>query len=348
MNAAADSLPSRRRLVFAALTTAVVVAAVFTALLPGLRQKRLIDEIEANGGRVELETIFPEWLETALASILGDRHQRMYGRIQWVHVKGDWFDDYRMAQADGFRNATHVALGSTSLSKAGFALLVPNENLEHLWLSAPAIDGDWAGHFPAISSLRLLGVIGLLPPFSVVRVDLRFPNLKHLYLLDCRVDGGGLKQVASLPMLEHFCLQRSEIEEADFVHLAGHSRLKILELGESSVGDAAMSHLARCPNLAMLLLHDTRVSDQGMEALAKGRALRWLDLTRTSVTTAGVQALAELPGLYRLVLADTSVTEDVVPVLLGMPALESVDLDGTAVSREERERLKHELELRSP
>ncbi|MEX1096351.1 MAG: hypothetical protein WED34_09900 [Planctomycetales bacterium] len=338
MTAPADSHTPRQRLVFAALTTIIIIAAVAAALLPGFRQKALVDEIEAHGGLISIESAFPEWLDRALTHVVGHRHNRMFGQMKWVIVVGDWFDDRRMAQANRFQGAETVILSDTAITADGLSRLVQNSALRSLGFHKTSAGSPTLRDLPAIPDLELL-MITMTGPMDGSRLAARFPKLERLSLIQCDVTAADLREIRALRSLSVLLVEHSNVDDAGFSHLALHPRLERVQVKRSSFGDAGLAHIATCANLTWLDLSETSISDVGVTRLAQTKSLEDLELSGTNVTSRGVQALAELPKLRYLGLERTRVTDDVVPVLKSMP-IEYVDIRGTTLSAQAADRLQ--------
>jgi len=129
------------------------------------------------------------------------------------------------------------------------------------------------------------------------------PELKTVYVSDCKVTDAGLAHLRRLTGIQELRLAALDgVTDAGLEHLAGLPNLASLDLSTlEQLTEAGLRHLGALPRLRSLHLAGPVITDEGVAHLVR---LRHLETVRFSarLTAAGLARLRDLPKLKELEL----------------------------------------------
>ncbi len=166
-------------------------------------------------------------------------------------------------------------------------------------------------HVAKLSPLKKLSTIWFLHT-AITNKSLRqlatMPSLQHLVLKKTDITDGGLVHLSDLKDLRTLLLP-SEITDNGLEELAKLERLLHLDISNTKVTDKGLEFVGGMSNLQTLCLNDTAVGDNGLKHLSNLSNLRTLYLSGTKVTDKGIANLEKLTNLDYLEIRDNSVTD---------------------------------------
>jgi len=164
-------------------------------------------------------------------------------------------------------------------------------------------------------------------PFEDVHVSKLAPlkRLSTIWFLHTAITNKSLRQLGTMPSLQHLILKKTDITDGGLVHLRDLKDLKTLLL-PSEITDNGLEELANLSNILHLDISNTKVTDKGLEFVATMSNLQTLCLNDTAVGDAGLKHLAKLEGLRTLYLSGTKVSDKGLSNLESLKSLEYLEI----------------------
>ncbi len=243
-----------------------------------LEKRNLYDDVEQTQKLFE-----PNWSLTKKGVVTGDQERRC------LVIVGDAKDNQAVnAQRDALEMMTHMLYGSVAVS---------GRNVKYL-------------HQPFFDALSKQSKLRRIILFNAADEDVakfsHLPQLKQLFLRDCRLAGDSFKIFDTLPQLEHIVLQRcAGIKPENLKTLERVKRLKIVEYNKGRLDRNHLKALAALP-IKSLGLKDSSYPVGSLSELMKSRSLISLDLQNTGVSDVDAHYLARVPLLHTVKLTDCS------------------------------------------
>lgn len=245
------------------------------------RQRRAVEEIEANGGDVEFVGRDQAGPETLLPRITR----------RWLHT--DYFDE-----------VCGVWFADPATTDADFASIrsLPNlPRLQSLVVVGTTMTGEGFGGVPGLEGLTFLVLErNRLTDRGLAHLE-KMEALADLALGEKRVTDAGIAHLRNLTKLERLRLGGTQITDAGLRHLSRLAALELLGLQFTPVTDAGLTQLRGLSRLEVLYLDGTGVTDEGLKHLHGLTALYEVGLRGTGVTKAGVAGLQKVLPRCRVV-----------------------------------------------
>jgi hypothetical protein len=181
-------------------------------------------------------------------------------------------------------------------------------------------------------------------PFEDAHVARLAPlkKLSTIWFLHTAITNKSLRQLATMPALQHLVLKKTDITDGGLVHLRDLKELKTLLL-PSEITDNGLEELANLDNLLHLDISNTKVSDKGLEFVATMSNLQTLCLNDTVVGDSGLKHLSNLASLRTLYLSGTKVSDKGLPNLEKLTALDYLEIRDNSVTDAGLQRLRTAL-----
>lgn len=144
---------------------------------------------------------------------------------------------------------------------------------------------------------------------QLLREIMKLPELRALYLGNCRLTDTDVLSLQPPPHLTRISLDYNPVSDQSVRHLARSTNLESIDLRGCAISNESLRFLGQCSALWQLNLDDTFVSDTGLMALSRSTSLKVLGLRDTQVSDAGIPYLQDLKRLVRLELDGTSVSQ---------------------------------------
>jgi hypothetical protein len=120
------------------------------------------------------------------------------------------------------------------------------------------------------------------------------PELEVLRLSGNPITGQGLEHLDRFPRLKQLDVLSCRVTDEGVWHLSlAAPQLERLDLGMTDISNAGLRHLERLEKLRELDLFGTAINDEAVPALTRMRSLRSIDLNYSNFTDEGVQELID-------------------------------------------------------
>jgi hypothetical protein len=258
-----------RRFRFAlAVLTLLGLAAAFIVWRGG-RERRLIAEIESQGGQVFVDSSDPYVID-----LLERLHGDDSSRDRDVFLDGPRFDDQWLQQhsyLDGLQ-IRQLVVRYSGLSPGSFAALLREHGFESFTARGPSVTDE---------EVRLLAA----------HDDLIGLDLEHTRVGDAALAAIGPER------LERVMLGKTEVTVSGLGVFRGSNKLQGIGLDGRQLTPECVAILATCPNLDLVRLIGPEVDDAALQRLVSLTTLRTVYLESTQVAPEGIDAFkAALPA----------------------------------------------------
>jgi hypothetical protein len=207
--------------------------------------------------------------------------------------------------------ARSLTIRTSELSADDVQCLPSLFRLEYLHVYSSAVQDSWLAHIGQLSSLRNLSLKCPNVTDAGIAHLTELPALDTLVVLDGKIKGWGVGELAGNHSLRTLSLSDLPLEDQSFSRgIRKFARTRLRSLG-----------VIRCP-----------ISNRSLVAIANIESLTTLSVSATNLTDAGLKDLSSLPRLKRLHLSSTRISDVGVVELLSFPALTEVTLSGTDVT----------------
>ena len=196
----------------------------------------------------------------------GFRHLRGLEHLEILDCDPKKDADLALEHIGKLRGLRKLGLGG-SISDTGLLALRPLAALQHLGLSATAVQGHTFQDLPNLGSLKILELEDTHVDDEGLGKLVGSKNLEELYLAGSKVTDGGLAGLKRFPSLKMLSLCRTKVSGAGLKHLADLRQLTRLDLSETGVTDTDVSAIGAIKSLRTLLLKKTKISKAGIEQL---------------------------------------------------------------------------------
>jgi internalin A len=367
---------SLRTLLVFMLLASIGLAWLGNTLLRVRKQRAIVTQIEAAGGRVFYDyqvgwTAKPRDPPGPkfLRYLLGDDS---FAQVVWVDTWGSLGSTTSGEDSDLERLAGLPELNSLSLHSAGFTdegipHILNLVSLRQLALHDTRITNGGLERLSAhqsLSGLRLYGatvtdetMLGVGQLSKLERLTLRrtsvtsdgikvvgnLAQLRELKIYEGPAIGDdGMEHLKGLTELESFESIKTGISDRGLASLQGNQRLSVLRLDSCAITDEGLMSLDAFPNLRMLSVQRNKLSDEGIAHLRGLDLLEQLFLDGTSVTDAGLVTIARLENLKLLSVHSTPLTDEGIVHLRTLKHLEHLSV-GPNVTLAGAQKLKASL-----
>ena len=345
-----------RTLLLLVAVAGVVFGSVGRELHHGLRQKRVIEDVQRRGGLVQLRAR-KSMVSGVLRRIWSDEYSADVYKVFWGPRSEEELD-----LLHGLTELTQLSLSGTTVTDAALGRLVGLRQLHELGLSEAAITEQVLKPLAQLPSLRrlylqncsgvtadtILAIQGANPYLYVeVHPNQRFLPTHNLPQTESLTLTGPLTTDAMLAaslkdarILTQLRLHNCGVTDEGLRSLRGLAQLTSLDLlGNGPVAstggqftDQGLEHIGQLSNLTHLSVWNCQLTDQGVHSIGRLTKLDFLELNSGHITDAGLRHLRPLQSLKWLYLHDTAITDEGMCELQGLKKLRLVSLNRARVT----------------
>jgi hypothetical protein len=318
----------RLRTLMLAVTAVAIVCGLFVS--PAMRQRRIVHEINANGGQVYYD------------------HEPQFFLARWPEE--NWFD--RTFGFDFRHTATGVRPGYES-SNGNLRRATELPHLESIDLSNSDVHDSDLSEISGLSGLKELDI-------NLLGFEFSMGILHQAEQRDPHLTPASMRYLDGLTKMEKLSLEsRSCMTDDQMKYLAKMTSLRVLDLRGTSVtavglaqlkcqptlqeldvwacrdiDDAAMNLISDFKSLRALRIGLSKVTDKGLAKIEGLQSLEELDLQECPITDAGLAHVGKLRALRRLSLYETEVSDEGLALLEPIGELDEINLNDTKVTRQ--------------
>lgn len=309
------------------------------------RTQKLLADVKAVGGNVELAPGGPEWLREAagdeamkifdapVSILLYDGNNPLKGKGGLnTRVNDAW-----LQRIEGLATVTKLDLANCDVHLEGMRRVATLTGLESLNLTLAPVTDEALAPLAALTELRVLSLASTPCTGEGFKYLKPLKKLENLNMHHAETNDAGLAAIAQVGNLERLWIAHTHFTDAGSKHLAAHKNLNRLGIGSKMPAGSGktISAVTELP-LTELQLFDGQATDEGVMYAANIPTLRLLNVAYgPTVTDAAMEAIAKMPALEELLLNGTKITDAGLTKLAGIKTLRGVTVTGSKGLSEE-------------